>query len=112
MGISFKTTESKAVIFYQAHLDSTTTYFKAVIQGEKEVSFEYSFMGKANRITLNADSCLNCGKWQHIWIERNEYQMRYFFFFIILFIIKWLVFSILKKGLNQSKFSYNVPGQK
>lgn len=77
MGISFKTTESKAVIFYQAHLNSTNTYFKAVIQGEKEVSFEYSFHGKKNRITLVADNCLNCnGKWQHIWIERNEYQMR------------------------------------
>lgn len=76
MGISFRTTASKAVIFYQAHLDSTTTYFKAEIQSEKEVSFEYSLLGRRNRISISSGHCLNCGQWQHIWIERAEYQMR------------------------------------
>ena len=77
MGISFRTTANKAVIFYQAHLDSMSTYFKAVIKSENEVSFEYVMRGRKHVLTVTSDHCLNCGQWQHIWIERNVNQMRF-----------------------------------
>lgn len=77
MGISFRTTANRAVIFYQSHHDNNSTYFKAIIKSENEVSFEYVIRGRKHVITVSSSLCLNCGQWQHIWIERNENQMRY-----------------------------------
>lgn len=77
MGISFRTTASSAVIFFQSHLDSKSSYFKAVIISENEVRFEYSLHGKKNSVTVRSSHCLNCGQWQHVWIERYRNQIRY-----------------------------------
>lgn len=77
MGISFRTTANRAVIFYQAHLDTETTYFKAMIVSENQVNFEYSLQGRKHLIAVKSSHCLNCGQWQHILVERNHNQMRW-----------------------------------
>lgn len=76
MGISFRTTANQAVIFYHSHQESLTTYFKAVIVSENEVRVEYSLYGVKHIVSLRSSRCLNCGQWQHIWIEKHRNQIR------------------------------------
>ena len=76
MAISFKTTANEAVIFFQSHLETTSTYFKATIISENEISFEYCLRNRKFNVTVSSSRCLNCGQWQHVLIERDETQMR------------------------------------
>nr|XP_027200226.1 contactin-associated protein-like 4 [Dermatophagoides pteronyssinus] len=76
MAISFKTTANRAVIFFQSHLETTTTYFKATIISEKEISFEYCLRNRKFNVTVASSRCLNCGQWQYVLVERDDTQMR------------------------------------
>ncbi len=76
MAVSFRTTASRAVIFYQAPLHSHHGYFKAVLSGENEITFEFSVNGSPRSVKLISGRRLNTGDWQQIWVDSDLHHMR------------------------------------
>ena len=76
MAVSFRTTATKAVIFYQSPLHSHHGYFKAVLSGEYEITFEFSVNNSPRNVKLKSSRRLNTGDWQQIWVDSDAHHMR------------------------------------
>lgn len=77
MAISFRTTASKAVLFYQAPLHSHHGYVKAVLSGEEEVTFEFLVNRNSKLVSVKSNQKLNTGEWQQVWVERDVHHIKF-----------------------------------
>lgn len=77
MAFSFRTSNSKAVLVYQAAVHTTYGYFRVLLINDYELSFEYTVNGKPENVIVKSGRKLNTGEWQQVWVDHDTHHMRF-----------------------------------
>ncbi|XP_074101561.1 axotactin isoform X2 [Cotesia typhae] len=78
IAFSFRTTGEKAILLYQPPIRSNYPSFMVVLTSEYRLTFNFTLNTGANReMEVKSRRKLNNGEWQKIWIDYNDYHVRF-----------------------------------
>ncbi|XP_043670095.1 neurexin-4 isoform X1 [Vespula pensylvanica] len=78
IAFSFRTTGEKAILLYQPPIRSNYPSFMVALTSEYRLTFNFTLnTGTIRDLEVNSQRKLNNGEWQKIWIDYNDYHVRF-----------------------------------
>ncbi|XP_011690893.1 PREDICTED: uncharacterized protein LOC105451879 isoform X4 [Wasmannia auropunctata] len=78
IAFSFRTTGEKAILLYQPPIRSNYPSFMVALTSEYRLTFNFTLNTGTNReLQVDSRRKLNNGEWQKIWIDYNDYHVRF-----------------------------------
>lgn len=78
IAFSFRTSNSQAVLIYQASLHSNHGYLRVLLVSDYELSFEFTVNDIPQYVKVESSSRkLNSGEWQQVWVDHDSHHMRF-----------------------------------
>ncbi|KAK0082695.1 hypothetical protein PV325_009995 [Microctonus aethiopoides] len=78
IAFSFRTTGEKAILLYQPPIRSNYPSFMVVLTSDYRLTFNFTLNTGTNReMEVKSQRKLNNGEWQKIWIDYNDYHVRF-----------------------------------
>ncbi|XP_012223178.1 axotactin isoform X2 [Linepithema humile] len=78
IAFSFRTTGEKAILLYQPPIRSNYPSFMVALTSEYRLTFHFTLnTGKVRELEVKSRRKLNNGEWQKIWIDYNDYHVRF-----------------------------------
>ncbi|XP_071631062.1 axotactin isoform X1 [Temnothorax longispinosus] len=78
IAFSFRTTGEKAILLYQPPIRSNYPSFMVALTSEYRLTFNFTLNTGTNReLQVESRRKLNNGEWQKIWIDYNDYHVRF-----------------------------------
>ncbi|GFR22715.1 protocadherin-like wing polarity protein stan [Trichonephila clavata] len=77
IAFSFRTSNSQAVLIYQASMQPTHGYLRVLLINDHELSFEFTLNNIPQKMKLRSETKLNSGEWQQVWVDHDSHHMRF-----------------------------------
>ncbi|XP_063977101.1 axotactin isoform X2 [Diachasmimorpha longicaudata] len=78
IAFSFRTTGEKAILLYQPPIRSNYPSFMVALTSDYRLTFNFTLNTGTNReLEVKSRRKLNNGEWQKIWIDYNDYHVRF-----------------------------------
>ncbi|KMR03921.1 contactin-associated 2 [Lasius niger] len=78
IAFSFRTTGEKAILLYQPPIRSNYPSFMVALTSEYQLTFNFTLnTGTIRELEVRSRRKLNNGEWQKIWIDYNDYHVRF-----------------------------------
>ncbi|XP_066589237.1 axotactin isoform X2 [Prorops nasuta] len=78
IAFSFRTTGEKAILLYQPPIRSNYPSFMVALTSEYRLTFNFTLnTGTIRELEVKSRRKLNNGEWQKIWIDYNDYHVRF-----------------------------------
>ncbi|XP_020291708.1 uncharacterized protein LOC109858643 isoform X3 [Pseudomyrmex gracilis] len=78
IAFSFRTTGEKAILLYQPPIRSNYPSFMVALTSEYRLTFHFTLnTGTVRELEVKSRRKLNNGEWQKIWIDYNDYHVRF-----------------------------------
>ncbi|XP_068991293.1 axotactin isoform X2 [Neodiprion pinetum] len=78
IAFSFRTTGEKAILLYQPPIRSNYPSFMVALTSDYLLTFNFTLnTGQCREIEVKSRRKLNNGEWQKIWIDYNDYHVRF-----------------------------------
>ncbi|XP_055933048.1 axotactin-like [Argiope bruennichi] len=77
IAFSFRTSNSQAVLIYQASIHHTHGYLRVLLINDYELSFEFTLNNRPRSVKVTSRRKLNSGEWQQVWVDHDSYHMRF-----------------------------------
>ncbi|KAL6432320.1 hypothetical protein ACFW04_006749 [Cataglyphis niger] len=78
IAFSFRTTGEKAILLYQPPIRSNYPSFMVALTSEYQLTFNFTLnTGTIRELEIKSRRKLNNGEWQKIWIDYNDYHVRF-----------------------------------
>ncbi|KAH0947033.1 hypothetical protein HN011_011048 [Eciton burchellii] len=78
IAFSFRTTGEKAILLYQPPIRSNYPSFMVALTSEYRLTFNFTLnTGTIRELEVTSQRKLNNGEWQKIWIDYNDYHVRF-----------------------------------
>ncbi|TMW48106.1 hypothetical protein DOY81_006814 [Sarcophaga bullata] len=78
IAFSFRTTGEKAILLFQPPIRPYYPSFMVALTGDYQLTFNFTLStGTARELVINSHRKLNGGEWHKIWIDYNEYHVRF-----------------------------------
>ena len=78
IAFSFRTTGEKAILLYQPPIRNNYPSFMVALTSDYRLTFNFTLNTGANReLEVKSRRKLNNGEWQKIWIDYNDYHVRF-----------------------------------
>ncbi|XP_070161530.1 axotactin isoform X6 [Polyergus mexicanus] len=78
IAFSFRTTVEKAILLYQPPIRSNYPSFMVALTSEYQLTFNFTLnTGTIRELEIKSRRKLNNGEWQKIWIDYNDYHVRF-----------------------------------
>ncbi|XP_078037835.1 axotactin isoform X3 [Augochlora pura] len=78
IAFSFRTTGEKAILLYQPPIRSNYPSFMVTLTSENRLTFTFTLnTGRIREMEVKSQRKLNNGEWQKIWIDYNDYHVRF-----------------------------------
>ncbi|GIY29013.1 contactin-associated protein like 5-1 [Caerostris darwini] len=77
IAFSFRTSNSQAVLIYQASMHTTHGYLRVLLINDYELSFEFTLNNRPRSVKVTSRRKLNSGEWQQVWVDHDSHHMRF-----------------------------------
>lgn len=78
IAFSFRTTGEKAILLFQPPIRAYYPSFMVALTGSHQLTFNFTLStGTTRELVINSHRKLNGGEWHKIWIDYNEYHVRF-----------------------------------
>lgn len=78
IAFSFRTTGEKAILLFQPPIRQNYPSFMVALTGDYQLTFNFTLnTGTTRELVINSNRKLNGGEWHKIWINYNEYHVRF-----------------------------------
>lgn len=78
IAFSFRTTGEKAILLFQPPIRAYYPSFMVALTGSHQLTFNFTLStGTTRELVINSHRKLNAGEWHKIWIDYNEYHVRF-----------------------------------
>lgn len=78
IAFSFRTTGEKAILLYKPPIRSNYPSFMVALTSEYRLTFNFTLnTGTIRELEVKSRRKLNNGEWQKIWIDYNDYHVRF-----------------------------------
>ncbi|KAM7357468.1 axotactin isoform 3-T7 [Cochliomyia hominivorax] len=78
IAFSFRTTGEKAILLFQPPIRPYYPSFMVALTGDYQLTFNFTLStGTARELVINSHRKLNGGEWHKIWIDYNQYHVRF-----------------------------------
>ncbi|XP_043500080.1 neurexin-2 isoform X5 [Polistes fuscatus] len=78
IAFSFRTTGERAILLYQPPIRSNYPSFMVALTSEYRLTFNFTLnTGTVQELEIKSGRKLNNGEWQKIWIDYNDYHVRF-----------------------------------
>lgn len=78
IAFSFRTTGEKAILLFQPSIRAYYPSFMVALTGDYQLTFNFTLStGTTRELVINSNRKLNGGEWHKIWIDYNEYHVRF-----------------------------------
>ncbi|XP_030373394.1 uncharacterized protein LOC115623264 [Scaptodrosophila lebanonensis] len=78
IAFSFRTTGEKAILLFQPPIRAHYPSFMVALTGDYQLTFNFTLStGTTRELVINSHRRLNGGEWHKIWIDYNEYHVRF-----------------------------------
>lgn len=78
IAFSFRTTGEKAILLFQPPIRPYHPSFMVALTGDYQLTFNFTLStGTTRELVINSHRKLNGGEWHKIWIDYNEYHVRF-----------------------------------
>ncbi|XP_049315176.1 axotactin isoform X4 [Bactrocera dorsalis] len=78
IAFSFRTTGEKAILLFQPPIRPNHPSFMVALTGDYQLTFNFTLStGTTRELVINSHRKLNGGEWHKIWIDYNEYHVRF-----------------------------------
>ncbi|XP_037048941.1 contactin-associated protein-like 5 isoform X3 [Bradysia coprophila] len=78
IAFSFRTTGEKAILLFQPPIRAYYPSFMVALTGDYQLTFNFTLStGTTRELVINSNRKLNGGEWHKIWIDYNEYHVRF-----------------------------------
>ncbi|KAK4045709.1 hypothetical protein OUZ56_033583 [Daphnia magna] len=77
LAFSFRTSSERAILLYQPLLHPKHPYFRVLLVNDHKLTLEFSINGEPRSVSVKSSRDLNSGEWQQVWIDYNEYHVRF-----------------------------------
>lgn len=78
IAFSFRTTGEKAILLFQPPIRPNYPSFLVALTGDYQLTFNFTLStGTTRGLVINSNRKLNGGEWHKIWIDYNEYHVRF-----------------------------------
>ncbi|XP_076293920.1 axotactin isoform X4 [Lasioglossum baleicum] len=78
IAFSFRTTGEKAILLYQPPIRSNYPSFMVALTSDYQLTFNFTLnTGTISELEVTSRRKLNNGEWQKIWIDYNDYHVRF-----------------------------------
>lgn len=78
IAFSFRTTGEKAILLFQPPIRPNYPSFMVALTGDYQLTFNFTLStGTTRELVINSHRKLNGGEWHKIWIDYNEYHVRF-----------------------------------
>ncbi|KAL9905676.1 axotactin isoform 4-T8 [Glossina fuscipes fuscipes] len=78
IAFSFRTTGEKAILLFQPPIRPYYPSFMVALTGDYQLTFNFTLStGTTRELVINSHRKLNGGEWHKIWIDYNEYHVRF-----------------------------------
>lgn len=78
IAFSFRTTGEKAILLFQPPIRPNFPSFLVALTGDYQLTFTFTLnTGTSRELVINSSRKLNGGEWHKIWIDYNEYHVRF-----------------------------------
>ena len=78
IAFSFRTTGEKAILLFQPPIRPNFPSFLVALTGDYELTFAFTLnTGTLRERVINSTRKLNGGEWHKIWIDYNDYHVRF-----------------------------------
>ncbi|XP_059608344.1 axotactin [Phlebotomus argentipes] len=78
IAFSFRTTGEKAILLFQPPIRPNYPSFMVALTGDYQLTFNFTLStGTTRELVINSNRKLNGGEWHKIWIDYNEYHVRF-----------------------------------
>lgn len=78
IAFSFRTTGEKAILLFQPPIRPNYPSFMVALTGDYQLTFNFTLStGTTREMNIKTGRKLNGGEWHKIWIDYNEYHVRF-----------------------------------
>ncbi|XP_033242580.1 uncharacterized protein LOC108152614 isoform X2 [Drosophila miranda] len=78
IAFSFRTTGEKAILLFQPPIRAHYPSFMVALTGDDQLTFTFTLStGTTRELVINSHRRLNGGEWHKIWIDYNQYHVRF-----------------------------------
>ncbi|XP_055383495.1 axotactin isoform X2 [Condylostylus longicornis] len=78
IAFSFRTTGEKAILLFQPPIRPSYPSFMVALTGDYQLTFNFTLnTGTTKELVIDSNRKLNGGEWHKIWIDYNEYHVRF-----------------------------------
>lgn len=78
IAFSFRTTGEKAILLFQPPIRQNYPSFMVALTGDNQLTFNFTLStGTTREMNIKTGRKLNGGEWHKIWIDYNEYHVRF-----------------------------------
>ncbi|XP_043071539.1 uncharacterized protein LOC6558003 isoform X3 [Drosophila grimshawi] len=78
IAFSFRTTGEKAILLFQPPIRAHYPSFMVALTGDYQLTFNFTLStGTTRELVINSHRRLNGGEWHKIWIDYNQYHVRF-----------------------------------
>ncbi|XP_017127336.1 uncharacterized protein LOC108146046 isoform X1 [Drosophila elegans] len=78
IAFSFRTTGEKAILLFQPPIRPHYPSFMVALTGDDQLTFTFTLStGTTRELVINSHRRLNGGEWHKIWIDYNQYHVRF-----------------------------------
>ncbi|XP_053955451.1 axotactin isoform X1 [Anastrepha ludens] len=78
IAFSFRTTGEKAILLFQPPIRPNHPSFMVALTGDYQLTFNFTLStGTTRELVINSHRKLNGGEWHKIWIDYNQYHVRF-----------------------------------
>lgn len=78
IAFSFRTTGEKAILLFQPPIRPNFPSFLVALTGDYQLTFAFTLnTGTSREMVINSNRKLNGGEWHKIWIDYNDYHVRF-----------------------------------
>lgn len=78
IAFSFRTTGEKAILLYQPPIRNNYPSFMVALTSDYRLTFNFTLnTGTIRELEVKSRRKLNNGEWQKIWIDYNDYHVRF-----------------------------------
>jgi len=77
LSFSFRTSSERAILLYQPLLHPKHPHFRVLLVNDHILTMEFSINGEPRSVSVKSSRDLNSGEWQQVWIDYNEYHVRF-----------------------------------
>ena len=78
IAFSFRTTGEKAILLFQPPIRAYYPSFMVALTASNQLTFNFTLStGTTRELVINSNRKLNGGEWHKIWIDYNEYHVRF-----------------------------------